>query len=84
MAKRDSIQPTTPKQLFTAADVADYATHRLNELTALFCAIKELAEPDTFARNLATVGMDLADRSSFELGEIAEGLQADRAPTPAA
>jgi len=84
MATSDSTQPTTPKVLFTAADVANHASRRLDELTALFCAIKDLAEPDTFARNLATVGMDLADRSSFELSDIAEGLQADCAPTPAA
>lgn len=75
MAKSDSTQPTTPKQFMTALDVASHAGYRLDELTALFCAIKELAEPDTFARNLASLGMDLADRSSVELSDIGERLQ---------
>jgi hypothetical protein len=84
MAISDSTQPTTPKQFCTALDVATHAGYRLDELTALFCAIKELAEPDTFARNLASLGMDLADRSSVELSDIGERLQRDYAPTPAA
>lgn len=84
MAKSDNTQPTTPKQFMTALDVASHAGYRLDELTALFCAIKELAEPDTFARNLASLGMDLADRSSVELSDIGERLRRDCAPTPAA
>jgi hypothetical protein len=75
MADRDSTQPTTPKQFMTAQDVATHAGYRLEELTALFCAIQELAEPDTFTRTLAGVGLDLASLSSVEMSDIGERLQ---------
>ena len=84
MAKSDSTQPTTPKQFMTALDVATHAGYRLDELAALFCAIQELAEPDTFARTLATVGLDVAGRASVELSDIGERLQRDYALTHAA
>jgi hypothetical protein len=75
---------TQPKQFTTALDVANHAGYRLDELTALFCAIKELAEEDTFARTLASLGMDLADRSSVELSRIGDRLRGDCALTPSA
>lgn len=81
MARSDSTQPTTPKQFMSALDVATHAGYRLEELSALFCAIQELSEPDTFARTLATVGLDVAGRASVELSDIGERLQGDCALT---
>ena len=75
MAGSDSTQPDI-ERLYSARDVADMARSQLDELIALFCAIRELTEEDTMARSLAGVGWTLADRSAVALDRVAERLGA--------